>query len=150
MVPSWNWKIRIVSSPHQFSAKKYCWWYALCDCWVQRESPAKGPLKTDANINEIVNAYEIAGAKAISVLTEEDFFKGSSLDLLAARKATKLPLLRKDFIFDQYQIAESKALGADIILLIAAILKPEQVNKFSSYAQSLGLEVILEIHDPKN
>ncbi len=114
----------------------------------KRESPAKGPLKVEASVTEIVSAYETAGAKAISVLTEEDFFKGSPLDLLAARKATKLPLLRKDFILDQYQISESKALGADLILLIAAILKPDQLNAYSRFAQSLGLEVLLEIHEP--
>ncbi len=115
----------------------------------KRNSPAKGPLKLNANILEVVRGYQEGGASAISILTEQNFFLGNPDDLIQARKITNLPLLRKDFILDSYQIFESKAWGADLILLIAAILSPEQIIDFSKLAKSLGLEVILEIHEPE-
>ncbi len=114
----------------------------------KRRSPSKGWIHPDANIREIVKGYEDAGAAAISCLTDEQFFGGSFSDFNTARRLiTKIPLLRKDFIIDEYQIYQSKVIGADIILLIAACLTKEEVEQFSKTAQQLGMEVLLEIHN---
>lgn len=100
-----------------------------------------------SSVTEVVSGYQAAGASAISVLTDTDFFKGTLDDLTEARKALTIPLLRKEFIVDKYQIAEAKAYGADIILLIAACLTTEEIQDFSTYAKQLGLNVLLEVHD---
>ncbi|MFD2285616.1 indole-3-glycerol phosphate synthase TrpC [Pedobacter petrophilus] len=113
----------------------------------KRRSPSKGLINGIADVAEVTQAYNQAGASALSVLTDVDFFGGKTDDLLAARAANEIPVLRKDFMIDEYQILEAKAWGADIILLIAAILTPQQINDFGKFAQNLGLNVLLEVHN---
>lgn len=113
----------------------------------KRASPSKGLINGVSTVQEVVQGYQDAGASAISVLTDSDFFQGSLTDLTAAREVLQLPLLRKEFIVDSYQIAEAKAYGADIILLIAACLSPDDVQSLAAYAKSLGLNVLLEVHN---
>ena len=113
----------------------------------KRASPSKGIINDHATVHDVVSGYQQAGASAVSVLTDPEFFKGSLDDLVAARAALTLPLLRKEFIIDLYQIVEAKAHGADIILLIAAALTPMQVKTLSEFAKSLGMNVLLEVHD---
>mgnify|MGYP000913035433 CR=1 FL=1 len=113
----------------------------------KKKSPSKGIINDRVPVTQVVSGYQGAGASAVSVLTDIDFFGGSDGDLIQARAAIDLPILRKDFIIDEYQIVEAKALGADIILLIAAALKPEEVSGLSSFARSLGFEVLLEVHN---
>jgi len=112
----------------------------------KRRSPSKGMINDHSTVVEVTNGYAAAGASAISVLTDMDFFGGHPNDLLEARAANTVPLLRKDFMIDEYQIVEAKALGADIVLLIAAILTPLQIDTFGKLAKSLGLNVLLEVH----
>ncbi len=111
----------------------------------KRRSPSKGTLHPDASVEKIVSAYARFGASAISVLTDMPSFGGSTDDFLKAR-VNALPLLRKDFIIDEYQITESKAMGADLILLIAACLTPTETKKLAVFAKDSGLETLLEIH----
>ena len=113
----------------------------------KRKSPSKGFIHPDANPEIIVPGYEAAGAAAVSVLTDTEFFGGSLSDLKKARECVKLPLLRKDFVIDEYQIYQAKAMGADFILLIAAVLNPATVKQFALLAKQIGLETLLEIHD---
>lgn len=113
----------------------------------KRRSPSHPEINLKARVEDILPEYEKAGAAGISVLTDEEFFGGSSEDLLEARELVKIPLLRKDFIIDEYQIFEAKALGADVILLIAAILSRKEIERFSRTAKDLGLEVLLEVHN---
>lgn len=113
----------------------------------KRASPSKGLINGTSTVEEVVAGYQDAGASAISVLTDHDFFQGSLEDLTAARNVLQIPLLRKEFIVDSYQIAEAKAYGADIILLIAACLEKEEIKSLSEYAKSLGLNVLLEVHN---
>jgi indole-3-glycerol phosphate synthase len=112
----------------------------------KRASPSKGYINQHSAVQEVVKGYQDAGASAISVLTDQDYFKGHLNDLVAAREVLQIPLLRKEFIVDPYQITEAKAYGADVILLIAAVLQPDEVASLSTYAQSLGLSVLLEVH----
>lgn len=113
----------------------------------KRASPSKGLINGEVSVKEVVRGYQEAGASAVSVLTDGDFFRGSLEDLTQAREALSIPLLRKEFIIDKYQIAEAKAYGADIILLIAACLNSEEIETLSLYAKSLGLSVLLEVHN---
>lgn len=113
----------------------------------KRRSPSKGVINDHSTVVEVTNGYAAAGASAISVLTDTDYFGGHPKDLMEARAANAVPLLRKDFMIDEYQILEAKAFGADIILLIAAILNPVQIDTFSKLAKSLGLNVLLEVHN---
>ncbi|WP_353127703.1 indole-3-glycerol phosphate synthase TrpC [Parapedobacter pyrenivorans] len=113
----------------------------------KRASPSKGIINNHSSVPEVVTGYQEAGVSAVSVLTDPDFFKGSLADLVAAREALQIPLLRKEFIIDEYQIVEAKAHGADIILLIAAVLDPAEVKALSEFAKSLGLNVLLEVHN---
>ncbi|MES2882617.1 MAG: indole-3-glycerol phosphate synthase TrpC, partial [Bacteroidota bacterium] len=112
----------------------------------KRRSPSKGIINGHSTVTEVTAAYEMSGASAISILTDEIFFGGSLIDLEAAQART-IPLLRKDFMIDEYQLIEAKAFGADVILLIAACLTPPEVKSMSATAQRLGLEVLLELHD---
>lgn len=113
----------------------------------KRRSPSKGIINASANPVLVTTAYQNHGAAAVSILTDYEFFGGSPEDLKACRSELTIPILRKDFIIDPYQIHESKAMGADLILLIAACLSPAQVQEFASLAKSIGLEVLLELHD---
>jgi len=112
----------------------------------KRRSPSKGIINEKANVVEITTAYTNLGASGLSILTDKNFFGGCIEDLEAAR-GNLIPILRKDFIIDEYQIIESKAIGADTILLIAACLTPSQVKQFAQTAKKLQLEVLLELHD---
>jgi indole-3-glycerol phosphate synthase len=112
----------------------------------KRKSPSEGIINAEADVTEVTSGYTTYGASALSVLTDESFFGGGSYDLVLARNNADIPLLRKDFIIDEYQVAESKAMGADVILLIAAVLQPKEVQQLAHFAHSLGLQVILEIH----
>ncbi len=114
----------------------------------KRKSPSKGVINNLLSVEEITQGYAQAGAAGLSVLTDFEFFGGTKDDLLKARVANPTtPILRKDFMIDEYQIYEAKAWGADIILLIAACLSPKQIEDLSKKAHDLGLEVLLEIHD---
>ena len=112
-----------------------------------RRSPSKGEINYNLSVEEVVKNYESAGACGISVLTDGKHFGGSLDDLLLARASVNVPLLRKEFIIDEYQILEAKAFGADVILLIASVLTREEIKNLSELAQSLNLEVLLEIHN---
>ncbi|GGH68018.1 indole-3-glycerol phosphate synthase [Filimonas zeae] len=112
----------------------------------KRKSPSKGIINGQADVVDVTKAYTQYGASGLSVLTDESFFGGTSDDLLKAR-VNEIPVLRKDFIIDEYQITEARAIGADVILLIAACLTPQEVQKLAAFAKSLQLEVLLEIHD---
>jgi indole-3-glycerol phosphate synthase len=113
----------------------------------KRRSPSKAEINYNFTVEEVVKGYENAGACGISVLTDGKYFGGSLDDLLLARATVHLPLLRKEFIVDEYQILEAKAHGADLILLIAAVLTRAEIKKLSEFAKSLGLEVLLEVHN---
>ena len=115
----------------------------------KRKSPSKGIINDHSDILEITKGYENAGVSGISILTDEHYFGGSNQDLIQARREIQTPILRKDFIIDSHQIFESKAIGADVILLIARILTPEQTRQFTQIAHDLGLEVLLETHSKK-
>ena len=115
----------------------------------KRKSPSKGWFKTrEIEVEPVILKYNKSSA-GISVLTNEEFFGGDLDDLIQTKVIADVPVLRKDFIVDRWQIAESKAFGADVILLIAACLSPAQVKEFAGYAHELGLESILEIHNEK-
>jgi indole-3-glycerol phosphate synthase len=111
----------------------------------KRRSPSKGIINDKADVLEVTTAYTKHGASCLSVLTDMEFFGGSADDLLKAR-VNNIPILRKDFIIDEYQLIETRAMGADVILLIAACLTPHRVQELAFFAKSLKLEVLLEIH----
>lgn len=114
---------------------------------IKRASPSKGVINDKIDVAEIARSYELGGACAISILTEEDKFKGSLADLETARNVVQIPILRKDFIFDEFQIYEAAAAGADIILLIAAMLDDENLLSLYCLAErNLGLDVLVEVH----
>ncbi len=113
----------------------------------KRSSPSAGAIRHDLALTDVVGAYERGGAAALSVLTEEHSFAGRLEDLTAARAAARLPILRKDFIVDPYQVAESLAHGADAILLIVAALTPRVLEQLHAEAVSAGLDVLVEVHD---
>lgn len=112
----------------------------------KRKSPSKGIINGDADVVAVTTAYTQHGASGLSVLTDTTFFGGSTEDLVKAR-VNQVPILRKEFIIDEYQVVEAKAMGADVILLIAACLTPAEVKRLATFAQSLQLEVLLELHD---
>jgi indole-3-glycerol phosphate synthase len=113
----------------------------------KRKSPSKGIINATADVAETTLAYNNAGASALSVLTDEQFFGGSNENLLKARRVNEIPVLRKDFIIDEFQLIEAKSIGADIILLIASNLEIEQNKRLAKFAKSLGLNVLLEVHN---
>lgn len=113
----------------------------------KRRSPSKSEINQGLNVQDVATGYENAGVCGMSVLTDAKYFGGSLDDLLVARAASKFPLLRKEFIIDEYQLLEAKAYGADVILLIAAILTKDEIKHLSQMAKSLQLDVLLEVHD---
>lgn len=113
----------------------------------KRRSPSKSIINDTALVDDVAIGYELAGVCGMSILTDEIYFGGTLDDLITARQSCKLPLLRKEFIIDTYQIIEAKAFGADVILLIAAILTKSEIKMFSELAKSLQLEVLLEVHN---
>ena len=113
----------------------------------KRRSPSKATINNSLSVEEVVKGYESSGAAGISVLTDMQYFGGSLEDLLLARASVQIPLLRKEFIVDEYQLLEAKAFGADAILLIAAVLSQQEIKQLSEFAQSLNLEVLLEVHN---
>ncbi len=115
-------------------------------CEIKKASPSKGVIAENFNWLEIARDYEIAGANAISILTEPVFFQGDNRHLIDVANTVRIPILRKDFIIDGYQIYESKLLGADAILLIASILRPEEIKHFIKIADGLGLSCLVETH----
>ena len=114
---------------------------------VKKASPSRGLLSPNLNPTELARTYAEGGAVAISVLTEENYFMGSIEHLAAIREVVGLPLLRKDFIFDPYQVYESRAYGADALLLITAVLGQGQLNEMITLSQRLGLECLVEVHN---
>ena len=112
----------------------------------KRKSPSKGIINDKANVLEVAKSYEKFGASGISILTDSEFFGGKLEDLLKVRNEISIPILRKDFMIEEYQFYEAKANGADVILLIASCLSPQQVLEFTELSHELGLEVLLEIH----
>ena len=113
----------------------------------KRKSPSKGWFTQVKSPLEIVNAYDESGAAAISVLTDTEFFGGSLMDLETAKSRVKCPILRKDFMIDTYQLHEARAAGADVILLIAAILSRDEVKQMAKQAKALSMEILLEVHN---
>ena len=114
----------------------------------KRKSPSKGIINSTSQVGEVTSGYIMEGASGVSILTDTQFFGGSNSDIMHIREKSFFPILRKDFIIDEYQVIESKSIGADVILLIAAILGEKEILRFSELARSLGMEVLLEIHDP--
>ncbi len=114
----------------------------------KRKSPSKGIINTQVEVDDVAKGYEAAGVKAMSILTDIEFFGGDELDLQSVAAYSRIPLLRKDFTVDEYQIIESKSIGASAILLIAAVLTKKEIHRFTSLADSLGLDILCEIHDP--
>ncbi|MES2645644.1 MAG: indole-3-glycerol phosphate synthase TrpC [Bacteroidota bacterium] len=112
----------------------------------KRRSPSKGIINDTVTVASVVSGYDVNGASGISILTDTPYFGGSNSDLLEGRIVSSKPILRKDFIIDEYQIIEAKAIGADVILLIAANLTVKEVKQFAKFAKSLNLEVLLELH----
>jgi indole-3-glycerol phosphate synthase len=113
----------------------------------KRKSPSKGIINAHASVERTTIGYMQAGASALSILTDKHFFGGGNEDLKIVRKYNFCPVLRKDFTIDEYQIIEAKSIGADAILLIAAVLSTKQSTELTAFAHSLGLEVLLEVHD---
>ncbi len=113
----------------------------------KRKSPSKGMINQYADVVNTTIGYMQAGSSALSILTEKDYFMGRSEDLTLARNANYCPILRKDFIIDEYQVIETKSIGADAILLIAACLEKDELKNLLRLSNSLGLEVLIEIHD---
>ncbi len=113
----------------------------------KRKSPSKGMINNFVSVEETSISYMQAGAAALSILTDKEFFGGDNKDLITARKFNFCPILRKDFIIDEYQIIEAKSIGSDAILLIAAVLTPEELKHLAAFAHQLGLEVLMEVHN---
>lgn len=112
----------------------------------KRESPSRGIINNHSNVVEVTKGYEGSGASAVSVLTDTRFFGGTVFDLKCAKSELEIPILRKDFVIDEFQILEAKGIGASAILLIAAVLSKQEIKRLTAFAHSLGLEVLLELY----
>ena len=112
----------------------------------KRKSPSKGIINSDLELKDVVRGYQDAGASAVSILTDMKYFMGKTEDVTIARNILKIPILRKEFMIDEYQVYEAKAIGADFILLIAACLSRTQSEHLAGIAKSLGMDVLIEIH----
>src|SRR5258707_122703 len=147
-------EMRVMDSEVRRGAKAHALLKALSDdskinliAEFKRRSPSKGEIRRDADPVITARAYESAGASAVSVLTEEDYFGGSLDDLHAVRNAISLPILRKDFVFDEYQVYESAAAGADAVLLIVAALDDESLGRLRRITEDeLGMDALVEVH----
>jgi indole-3-glycerol phosphate synthase len=115
----------------------------------KRQSPSKGVINGNVTVQQVTQGYEKAGASAVSILTDKDYFGGENKDVIEGRTFLNIPILRKEFIIDEYQIIEAKSIGADVILLIAACLEPARLRKLAEFAKYLGLEVLMEVHNEK-
>ena len=114
---------------------------------IKRSSPSNKSFSKDIDVEQLSIAYMQSGASALSILTDKTYFEGTTQDLEIARKFNYCPILRKDFVLDEYQVIESKSIGADCILLIAACLTPQRTQKLAAFAKSIGLEILLEVHN---
>jgi len=114
---------------------------------IKKASPSKGVIREHFVPAELARSYELGGAACLSVLTDVDFFQGADAYLQQAREATNLPVIRKDFLVDEYQIYEARAMGADCVLLIVAALEPQKLAELNTLALELGLDVLVEVHD---
>lgn len=112
----------------------------------KRKSPSKGIINANADVKDVTVGYQAGGASAISILTEIGYFNGSDIDLTEAKSVTSIPIIRKDFVVDIFQIAESKVLGADAVLLIAEVLEKNQLSEYLAYAHEIGLQALIEVH----
>jgi indole-3-glycerol phosphate synthase len=116
----------------------------------KRKSPSKEIINSSASVEVVTKGYAGAGASALSILTDHQFFGGTNEDLIAARKANNIPILRKDFIVDEYQVIEAKSIGADVILLLANVLSYHELKELATTAKFLGMEILLEVRDKKD
>ncbi len=146
--------VKVLEQSEYFSRAPYSFREHLLDesrvgiiAEFKRKSPSKGVINDKAEVQQTTLGYANAGASALSVLTDVEFFGGTTADVTAARQVNNIPVLRKEFMIDEYQIIEAKAIGADVILLLANVLSPKQINDFAKFAKSLGLQSLLEIRD---
>lgn len=114
---------------------------------IKRKSPSRGDIHPKVDVAVVSSGYIEAGASAISILTDTPYFGGKNEDVSLARSLNQAPILRKEFIVDEYQIVEAKSIGADVILLIASVLSPAKIKTFAATAKSLGMETLMEVHD---